>query len=530
MTGEGSEVNRRRLLEAGLLFLLSVLVTLRFSLTDGNALLWDEYYHLLAARSWADSGVLAVGDGTYGRVAWFSILVGWLFRTFGESVFVARLPGAAAMSLWVASVFLFVRVHVGRTAAWAGSLAFLLSPLVLINSVMVRFYAIAGLLFWMSCVSAYLSVSKPRPPAHSVSLALASVCFLLLGFQITSLTRLWFAPFGLWLMGLGLIWSFRSGRLRVALGGLTLLAIPVGLWAIGSGWLADLWGLYRAVPGWALDRGSDFRWYELLLRKDYPTLWTLLPLAVILSVVHRPRVGMMAGFTFGAGIIILSFAGAKAERYIVPLIPFFFIIWGTAAAELVPALRNRISTLTALPPLSSFPQRLVSVVGGTLLASVLIFVVLTNPGFTRLRHVFGHEAASIDRPPPGYAASPGDWEEVGTRLRPILEEVSVVITSNTVQSLFHVGPYDYAMRPAVIEELNPPRELGIDSRTGRPAIGTLDSLIRLVAQHPSGLIFGERWRWGHPAGGFNESVTEFVEANMVKVPLSEDLGVIAFRW
>ena len=76
--------------ESGLLFLIALTVTLRYALTDGSPLLWDEYYHLLAARSWVETGTLVVGDGAYVRGAWFSVIVGWMFRTMGESIIVAR--------------------------------------------------------------------------------------------------------------------------------------------------------------------------------------------------------------------------------------------------------------------------------------------------------------------------------------------------------------------------------------------------------------------------------------------------------
>jgi hypothetical protein len=521
---------RKAWIEPGLLLLISLSVTILYSLTDGSPLFWDEYYHLLAARSWAENGTLAVGDGVYGRGAWLSVIVGRLFRSFGESIFIARLPGALALSTWALAVFLFVRGEVGRIPAWIASLALCLSPVVMINSVMVRFYGFAGLSFWVGCACAFLAASKSRPLTRRLPFGLIALVTLRLTFEITPLARLWIACLMLWLLGVGLFEAARSRRRLEILGGAILIGVIAGIWAFQTGWLTDLWHSYRSVPGWALDRGRDIRWYENLIRGDYPTLWTLLPLAAMLTLVRHPRVGTLSVTVFGVGVILLSLGGAKAGRYFIPILPFFFVLWGTAVAQLIAPLQTLLSSVVSPFRSPSVPSSVPRLAERGLMALVFAFVLLTNPGFSRVRHMLRDDAVSLYRGPWGIGVSVRSWELTARVLRPLMRESDIVVTSNSVQTLYHIGDYDFAMRPTVISEVRPREDFGMDLRTGRPAISTVESLNQLVTTHTHGLVFGERWRWNHPVEGFTQEVTDYVMATMEQVPLDEDLGVIAFRW
>jgi hypothetical protein len=527
---QGTGTARDVWVEAALLFLLSGAVTLKYAATGGNPLFWDEYYHLLAARSWADAGTLAVGDGVYTRAAWFSMIVGWMFRTFGESVFVARLPGAGALTLWVVALFLWVRHVAGRTAAWSASLAFCLSPIVLINAVMVRFYGIAGFLFWIACASAFFAILRGRSLTHRLLLALVALVCLDLSYLASNLSRLFIACLALWLVGVVFLRGEDTPRRRLLLAGGALLAIFAGIWVIRSEWFRVHWAFYRAVPSWAMDRGSDIQWYEGLLKEDYPTFWTLLPVAAILSAVRRPALGTMSAVVFGGGFVFLSLGGAKAERFIFPVLPFFFVLWGIAVAELVPGLRRRISSLLDLLPRQTPSSSVLRLGGHAVLLVALSAVLLLNPGFARVGDVLTGQAGSMDRMPQGAGASPRAWEQVAQILHPVLGEADVVITANSLQTLYHLGDYDFAMRPTVISEVEPPTEFGIDGRTGRPAISTLESLMRVVEGHTHGLVFGEAWRWRHPVEGFTDEVTDYILATMEPIPIPGNLGVRAYRW
>lgn len=517
--------------EPTILFLILLAVTCLYCLTDRDPVFWDEYYHLLAARSWAENGTLAVGEGVYNRAPWLSITVGWLFRTFGESIALARIPGAIALSLWGLFVFLWVRAVGGRAAGWFASLAFALSPMVLVNAVMVRFYGVAGLLFWLGCMAAFVAAIRGTSRGRRYALAGASILFLFLCFEVTQLARLWIACLTIWLAGIGAVEAGKSKHRWKILGLAAMLVIAAALWMGQSEWVAGLWEHYRTVPLWNAEEGSSIRYYEWLFRRDYPTLWTFLPLAGIIAVARRPHAGSMSVVVFVAGVVLLSFGAPKAPRYMISLMPFFFAMWGIALTELIAGLRGQVSSfLRALRLTVVLPAGVGRLSGHLLMAFVLAFVFLTNPGFSGIRHVLPGQTASVFLERNDGSASPKAWEDAATVLRPLLDEVDVVITSNPLHTLYHVGDYDFAMRPSVIEEVSPPSEFGMDSRTGHPAISTLGSLQRLVAENAHGLVFGERRRWNHPTGGFTAEVTEYVVRTMARVPLPDNLEVTAYRW
>ena len=74
----------------------------------------DELFHVMAALSLLADGDLSVDGGSPYNRAWsFTYLIAGLFRLFGESLVVARLPGVLAGAGLVAILFLWVRKNAG---------------------------------------------------------------------------------------------------------------------------------------------------------------------------------------------------------------------------------------------------------------------------------------------------------------------------------------------------------------------------------------------------------------------------------
>jgi hypothetical protein len=510
--------------------LVALVFAAGYVVLDRQPLLWDEYYHLLAGRSWAADGTVTVGDGRYGRQAWFSALVGWVFRTFGEGLTQARMVSAVFQVAWVTVVFAWVRREAGRTAAWTAALLLATSPIVLVNSVMVRFYSVNSLLVTLSALALYGGM-KPRVPAGRRVGALAGAIALgWVSYRITGLTRIWVSGLLLWSAGVAVLAAYRSGKRNTvfALMGLGGAAVIAFLWI--SGWFSETWAVYQSAPVWADRRATDVRWYADLLLDDYPTMFTLLPLAGLLAIRRKPALGTLAVTAFLTALLLLSGAGPKSERYLLPVLSFFFILWGMAIAELVPAMlgwgRRFVEELVGETKLD-WPGR---VVPPTLVAGVILFVLATNVGFTRARMWPRGLLASVDRPSQARGVSFREWEAVAEDLGALMEEVDVVVTSNTLHLLYHVGDYDYGMHPTIIPEVQPPEEFGIDPRDGRPTISHLESLKTIVARNETGLVVGERWRWGSPSAGFTPDVAEYVYDTMLPVPTPSSTPLVVYRW
>src|SRR5690349_11806532 len=84
------------------LFLLALLIA---AVRIGHQPEFDELYHVLAARGWLETGRFAIAEGEYNRTSLFTLLIAGLFRLFGESIVVARVPSVLAYAVLVAMFF-----------------------------------------------------------------------------------------------------------------------------------------------------------------------------------------------------------------------------------------------------------------------------------------------------------------------------------------------------------------------------------------------------------------------------------------
>jgi hypothetical protein len=268
-------------------------------------------------------------------------------------------------------------------------------------------------------------------------------------------------------------------------------------------------------------RADIFRWYHWQLTWLYPILWRLLPLAVLVAARRHPGPVWFCALIFGTVVGVHSLAAAKAERYLAYAMPFFFVLWGLALAALLPALRRLIADVVA--GLSMPGRWLAPLAEWALLAMVCAFFILTSAVFSEMRAVLAHRGGSR-------GLTPSEWDRAADSIRSLAAGASVVVTPNSLQTLYHVGQYDVELRGTVIDELRPPQEFGTDARTGRPAISTRPSMQALMSRHPTGLVFAERWRWRHAFEGVTDEVADLLESTAEEIPMPEERGLVAYRW
>ena len=248
-----------------------------------HAPLYDELYHVLAARSWATEGSLAINDGVYNRGAYFTIMTGWMFERFGLSLTTARVVPIAAGSLLVLSLFLWTLSVAGRAAAWAAALLLCFSPNAIVLSQFIRPYSLHSLMFFWGAIGIYALVSAQGVwgwRRASLLLCSAASLFLALHLQVTTLIGLvgltpWLA------ITLGPAWARRIERLpryRLMVVVVLMLAVAGGIAVVQSGMAQHLLELARQQPLWA--QGSKFHLYHWIFLKDYPIFWGLLPLTL----------------------------------------------------------------------------------------------------------------------------------------------------------------------------------------------------------------------------------------------------------
>ena len=122
--------------------------------------------------------------------------------------------------------------------------------------------------------------------------------------------------------------------------GVVLLGVAAILVAATSGMLADLGSMYRSPSPYDPGSRNDFWFYHFYLDIYYPTLWPLVALAVLIGLAFRPGPTAFCATIVAIAFVMHSFAGRKSMRYFAYALPFLFVLWGIALAEIWPRLRR----------------------------------------------------------------------------------------------------------------------------------------------------------------------------------------------
>jgi hypothetical protein len=475
----------------------------------------DELYHFLAAQSWLADGQLKIADGVYNRTALFTIFVAQWLGLFGENLLVARLPSLIAGVALIVLVFLWTRTVAGTVAAVIAALLLALDPEHLQISQLIRFYSWHCLLFWLGAVGIYRLGTSP-PPTFGWSMVLAVgivVCFgTALYLQPTTLIGLLgIATWGA--LVLGLPWLAKSShraRWGVAVG--VALLGAVAIWAlIETGLAGELLYRYRRTPLFAAANRDAFWYYHSYLIIYYPTLWPLVALAVVIGLAYRPRPTAFCACLVAVAFVAHSFGGPKAMRYFSYALPFLFVLWGIALAEVWTRLRCFLEEVSGgaltwlglgkLGPAGIFAA----------LSMVLTFTVAANGAWVRTAaNMFGFVIPPMQRQP--------DWAAAKNPLASWLADAAIVLTTDELSALYYLGRYDILVSRSRLSEYGDGDDFSLDPRTGRPAIGTAESLALIMDCYPEGLIVADDSRWNNPAQ-VSDAVIRLVEGRAEEVEL-----------
>lgn len=448
----------------------------------------DELYHLLAAQGWIETGTPRIAEGVYDRAFLFTALIGWCLDAFGHNVAVARAPALVFGTVLVVAVFVWTRAVAGSLAAWVAGLLLAFSPIAVELSQLTRFYTLHALLFWLAAICAYHAAGSGVVPRSRLGIgALGMLCALLaVHLQLLSLVGL--AGVGLWLAGLlaPKVWLWLRARgqigLAVALGAIFLGAAALAL-AVAAGLDQQLWQRYRGTPLWAQEFQNQAHFYHVRLAQQYPVLWPLTAFAALAALGYRPRAAAFCATVFGVAFLAASFAGMKDDRYLFFALPFLFALWGMAFAAVFKPLAGGLLALIdrarahAAPWLPAPPVRYAT------LAACLLFTLSASGAPARL----AFDLAKGELPHGPGRVSP-DWAAARVALGPWRERADVVVASNELAALYHLGRADALISGTRLSEIGDGDEFSRDSRTGVAVISAPTSLRSLVACRADGLV------------------------------------------
>ncbi|MFO7901850.1 MAG: hypothetical protein R6U98_04255 [Pirellulaceae bacterium] len=485
----------------------------------------DSYFHIMAAASWLRDGTLSIGgEVPYDRAYLFTYLVAAFQSLFGGTTFVSGLPAILAGVAWVAALFIWVRSVAGRTAAWVAGLFFCFDIGSLALAHMVRFYTLHGLAFFIGAIGLYYLVTR-RPSLGTVAATgMVVIAAFWLSYHLQYTTVIGLIALAFWLVveiSPTVLRYLRERRvLTLALLVPVLVAVVVGgLLFLQSDIAARYWRLFQGVPMWAESRGEDLTYYILKMEGAYGFLWALSPLAAVIAIARYGRPAIFSVVLFAVPFVLHSLAAFQAERFLSYAMPFFFAIWGLAAAALLPQLKSVARQAVYTVARIRLPGRIHSFATWGFL--VILFAALASTGrsvwWDAYKFVVHNERPSRMTHP--------RWDQAAIQIKPLIESVDVVVISGGAASYYymdrvHVIAHTYYAAGAP--------EFSRFALMGVPAISQPESLETLVRCNNSGLVAIDS-RWGTD-WGFSEKMVEVLQANAEPLELPEDWGIHAYLW
>ena len=496
---------------------------------------YDEFFHILAARSWLERGTLCIANCVepYTRAWPYTYLVVGTFRLLGESVVAARLPAVFSGALWVTAVYLWTRRVAGRTAGWAAALLLALDPGAIYLSQISRFYSLHGLAFWVGIMGLYLLGEMEEPRARRVTIVVAAAALLLaVELQITTLIGLlgvaaWFCVRNRAEVH-NRLWRSLLGRSLSV--GFVLLAAVAAAWIVQRGEVGALWEKYRwstlytaresANPGFLLD------WFLA----QYQWLWSLLPAAALVAWRRAPRAASYCLTVFGVAFLIHSFAGDKAFRVFYYLIPCFLAVWGIALGALLPVLRQQAVFLADYLFGSRISDQTKSVAVTAALVGMVAFAAVSTESVNlalRMMRLSDSQWSGQNVGYRGYA----NWSATASRLKPLVDSAAVVLSGSATKALYYLGRVDGAVsaNQLFLGTTGSAPEFALDPRIGFPIVSRPSSVQLIMSCYPSGLVVVEKGLWRRPESVPPETA-DVVARYADSVPLGPKSDLVAFRW
>jgi hypothetical protein len=518
--------------EFALLFIITMLARVLFI---DHEPIHDELYHLLAAQSWANNGSFAIADGEYTRSELYTVLVGIIYQAFGNDVTTVRLSSAVVGSLWVLAVFAWCRYRFNGTVAWFAALLFSLAPGAIFLSQYVRFYVLHGLLFWLAAIGAFELFERNFEPKKCVLLIVAVLLCFAAAAHLQLTTVVGAAGIILYLVFRFLPDQVRkagsSPSIRRAIAGL-LVIVVVGLGiALFSGIAAKVVEIYRWAPAWA--GNSGFLKFHWMLVEQYPVFWGTVPVASLLVLYRRSTAGTYCAFIFGTAVILHSFAGMKAERFIFYVMPFFFILVSIFLKEGLDLAGKLVSGIAG-GGARDWP-RSYAVVRSGVVSIVCLFLLFSNPAFRATADMLRGRPVEMGNTEGRYwSRYDTNWEQAAAMLKALSNNSEVVLSTHELHMLYFVGRIDFELSFSRLSELidgewNQGEEFRTDFRTGRPVISSAQSLNQIVDCFNSGLIVVRGRSWLEQAT-VTDDARAMIESITDRVDISGQWGLRVYQW
>lgn len=485
---------------------------------------FDEFYHLLAARSWATDGTLAIAGGSYNRAWLFTKAVGISFAIFGESVSVARIVPAVGAVAWLLVIFLWAHLYLGRAIAWVAVLLLQFSHEFLNFAVNIRFYSWHGFFVFLGFFLITTVFYSRRSLSYRLVAGIFAIASLKVAFHLQPTTVIAILGIGTWLVAGN--WS-KAGSVTQSLskGKSLWLTIPILIFAAvsvaASGILLDFWNTYTHSALWNVE--ASILTYFWFWKGYYPAFWALFPFAAVAAAMYRPPFGLACVIIFIVAFLLHTFGGMRHIRYLLYAFPYFFIVCSIALVSLSQWLYRELSNFsrTTLDGVLAHHR----VVRGAWVFVIILTVpavIINNDGAKESVRIM----AGMDK---DFRAGE-DWSEFNTELARIAGKVKVVVVTYGVAGIYYLGDIDFVLSRTIMLETDTGKEFGFDRRIGRNVISSVESLKLIWECNSAGMLVADIRRLGTLGTGADAKAMEFIQSNMQPVDGLRTDNVKAFTW
>ena len=515
------------MLNLGIGFGLFLLTQVIYSFNLYHDVYVDELYHLLAAHSAHVDGTLRLADGQYVRTEYYSRFIGFLFGVFGESISVARASSSIITGLFIVAVFYSLRRMVGIKEALLSAAVLTVLPSTIYLAQFIRFYAMHELAFWLGAIGVFTIFTARLSLIPLLVITACTGVLLWLAHYLQVISLIGFVALLFWVfVYLIYQWVFVSKRewLETSLLMLSLLlGMLIAVFIVYTGKASVLWSDFRYAAPWSIENKDNVLFYSRYFRYNFPTFWTLFPMACLVALYHKPKPAFFFISVFCFSIVLFSLGGMKDERYIIHLLPFAVAIWSICFVALLPKLLALISgALGAIPWFKGN-----NVIAYFFVVGISGFIVINNQAFPVSFHLLNGQQ---------YRHEIGDWSLSKEIVSPLVEKADVVLTTNELESQYYFNRFDFnfsrnrLLESGGIKVKALPEEFSTDKRTGRPVISSMDSLNLVLNCYRKGVFLGDLRKWYKDGKALGPKGVELLERSATRVTVNPDSRLVVFSW
>ena len=508
---------------------LVALITVAVRLADiTHPAVFDEFFHILAANGFLETGTFNINDGTYTRGRLYTAILAVFIKMFGNSFFVYRLPSLIFGCMISVAVFIWLYKELGRRQAWIAATLMAFSPEMIYISQFTRFYSLQSLLFFIFAIVVYYNnaIFDKFSLNSRVGMILLAAFLLLASTHLQTITLIGLTGIFLWVFITYAI-KFHTNKNTSAIIALysatTVIAVTGLVFVLATKQGNMLLEQYTTPPHWMGTKNPGIFFYHYFYSETYPAFWFYLPLIILVGLIRNLRMAFFCAIIFCTAIAIHSFSGYKAPRYIFYVMPFFFILVSIAITCLYDYLSKTISALINMSPLNSITGIKIKYVCSILSVIIILFIAFMNPSYV------GSIKSIIS---PGtllsYYSNTADWSELKSTLTDLVDAETVIVSSEAPKSQYYLGTYDFELNQVAVLDENK-IEFARNKRLGRPSFSTVESLKKIVSCNKKGILISESRRFMHAERIIPSDTRNYIIENFknekIKIP-----DVLVYTW